>query len=158
MKVKFLLIVVCLVLFISFPLLSLGADEKPTVATKVMLGLTIDGQGSIVAADPQIEYVYPGIEKLLTPDIVFKSVRYLPPLSVNHENLITGVDVVPDDYKTCTVSLHDAFRLALKKYGKITDPENYILLTAKRSTPESRPLMSVWWFSFIHKDALPKPK
>jgi hypothetical protein len=154
MRIKVLFCILMYLLFV--PGLSSGTDEK--IATKVLLGLTIDGQGSIVAADPQLEYVLQGIEKILTPEFVLKFVRYLPPLSVNHEHLVTGVDVVPEDYKTCTISLHDAFKLALKKYGKIVDPENYILLTARRVTPESRPLMSVWWFSFIHKDALPKEK
>jgi hypothetical protein len=152
-----------LALFIVIGLLVFGVvfymarkQDTDTVSTKVILGLTIDKSGSIVASDPQIEYFLPGIEKKLETLDISKSVRYLPPLAVNHEDRITGKAV---SELICDASIQDIFKFAFNKYAPEKQKvDDYTLLVARRVFSDARPLISVWWFTCIRTDELKHDK
>ncbi len=128
-----------------------GAEES---SPKIMLGVAIGKEGEIVAADPLIEYVLPNLVKRISPDAVAKSARYLPPLSVNHEDVVTQKHGSAFQAHLCEQSIENLFATAFRKYTGKTNPEDYVLLVARRSTPESRPLICVWWFTYVPKDKL----
>ncbi len=121
---------------------------------RVMLGMAIGKEGEIVAADPLIEYVLPDLAKRIDPQDVAKFARYLPPLSVNHEDVVTQKTGSGSQAHLCEQSIEDLFATALRKYTGKDNPEDYALLVARRATPESRPLICVWWFTYVPKDKL----
>jgi hypothetical protein len=147
--------IVALVILLAL-LIIFGPKSSPDKgATKVVLGLTIDKSGSIVAADPQIEYFLPGVEQIDSKKIV-KAVRYLPPLAVNHEDRITGKKV---SELICDASIEDIFKYAFNKYAPEKDKvEDYTLLVARRVFSDARPLISVWWFTCIRTEELKDDK
>jgi hypothetical protein len=131
-----------------------GAEKS---SPKVMLGMAIGKEGEIVAADPLIEYVLPNLDKRINPHDVAKSARYLPPLSVNHEDVVTQKNGDASQAHLCEKSIEDLFAIAFRKYTGKDNPEDYALLVARRATPESRPLICVWWFTYVPKDKLRPP-
>ncbi len=149
---RFLKILAVLLIFLSWTLTSAAAEKS---SPKVMLGMAIDKQGEIVAADPLIEYVLPDLDKRIDTQDVAKSARYLPPLSVNHEDVVTMKNESSYSQKhLCGHSIHDLFATAFRKYTGQENLEDYELLVARRTMPESRPLICVWWFTYIAKDKL----
>ncbi len=128
------------------------AAEKSS--PKVMLGMAIGKEGEIVAADPLIEYVLPDLDKRIEPQEVAKSARYLPPLSVNHEDVVTQKNGGGSHTHLSEQSVEALFATAFRKYTGKDNPKDYVLLVARRSTPESRPLICVWWFTYIPRDKL----
>lgn len=133
-------------LFIVFLLFLSVNSYAESETTRVLLGLTIDKSGNIVASNPQIEYILPNIEKT-DPRKLLDTVKYLPPLAINYEDRITGKNV---QGHLCDVSIQDMFRLAFIKYAQKNERvEDYTLLVATRVFSDSRPLISVWWFTCI---------
>ena len=128
-----------------------GADKS---SPRVMLGMAIGKEGEIVAADPLIEYVLPDLEKRIDPQDVAKWARYLPPLSVNHEDVVTQKNGSGSLAHLCEQSIEDLFATAFRKYTGKANAEDHVLLVARRTTPESRPLICVWWFTYVPKDKL----
>ncbi len=126
------------------------------LAPKVMLGMAIDKDGGIVASDPLIEYVLPNIDKRIDVQDIGKWAKYLPPLSVNHEDLITHKNGESSQQQhLCGKSIQELFETALEKYsGKDNVVQDNVLLVAKRVIPESRPLICVWWFTYVPKEKL----
>jgi hypothetical protein len=147
----FLIFIVVLLIVLFRPLSKPTPQPEEKGTTRVLLGLTIDKGGSIVAADPQIEYFLAGIEDL-DPKHLVKSARYMPPVAVNHEDKIIG----GKDYKLIdNTSVKDIFTYAFKKYGPKNEKiEDYTLIVAKRVFSDSRPLISVWWFTYIKTEDL----
>jgi hypothetical protein len=136
------------------------ASAAETSFPTVILGIAFDEKGSIVASDPQIEYALAAMQKRLNPEDIPQWVRYLPPLSVNYEDLVTHEAPETKTEYLGEKSIKDLFAAAFAKYslkrsGRL---EDYILLVAKRVTPESRPMISVWWFTYIQKDRLKAQK
>jgi hypothetical protein len=128
-----------------------GAEKS---SPRVMLGMAIGKEGEIVAADPLIEYVLPDLDKRIDPQDVAKSARYLPPLSVNHEDVVTQKNGSGSQAHLCEQSIEGLFATAFRKYTGKDNPEDHVLLVARRTTPESRPLICVWWFTYVPKDKL----
>ena len=141
---------------LSHPFRSIAAETSfPTV----ILGIAFDEKGSIVASDPQIEYALAEMQKRLNPEDIPQWVRYLPPLSVNYEDLVTHQAPETETEFLGEKSIKDLFAAAFAKYSQKRSGglEDYVLLVARRVTPESRPMISVWWFTYIQKDKL-KPQ
>jgi hypothetical protein len=136
------------------------ASAAETSFPTVILGIAFDEKGSIVASDPQIEYALAEMQKRLNPEDIPQWVRYLPPLSVNYEDLVTHKAPETKTEFLGEKSIKDLFAAAFDKYSQKRSGslEDYVLLVARRVTPESRPLISVWWFTYIQKDKLKPPK
>jgi hypothetical protein len=126
----------------------------------VLLGVAFDAKGSIVASDPQIEYALGEMQKRLNPEDIPQWVRYLPPLSINYEDLVTHEAPETKTEYLGEKSIKDLFAAAFAKYSlkRAGSLDDYVLLVAKRVTPESRPMISVWWFTYIQKDKLKQQK
>jgi hypothetical protein len=141
--------VTALCLIWAYP--SLGAEKS---SPRVMMGMAIGKEGEIVAADPLIEYVLPDLDKRIDPQDVVKWARYLPPLSVNHEDVVTQKNGNGSQKHLCEQSIEDLFATAYRKYTGKDNAEDHVLLVARRTTPESRPLICVWWFTYVPKEKL----
>ena len=134
-------------------------NAAETTFPTVMFGIAFDEKGSIVSSDPSIEYVLPEIQKRVSLEDIPQLARYLPPISVNYEDLVTHKPGETDTEFLGEKAIKDIFAAAFNKYShkRSGNLEDYELLVAKRITPESRALMSVWWFTYIQKDKL-KPQ
>lgn len=153
------------ILVVSFSVIMMFSQPYPVSAAEtsfptVILGIAFDAKGSIVASDPQIEYALAEMQKRLNPEDIPQWVRYLPPLSVNYEDMVTHEAPETTTEYLGEKSIRDLFAAAFAKYSKKRGGslEDYVLLVARRVTPESRPMISVWWFTYIQKDKLKPPK
>jgi hypothetical protein len=148
--IKRIEIIILFIVFMVFSfLLGIKVDLIRTMlsGTRVMLGVTIDKDDSFVAADPSIEYCSPLISKLDSRK-VREFVKYLPPRHVNTEDIVTGKEGFNE------VAIKDVFKLVFNKYLPNKNIENYTLLIARRTISDSHPLISVWWFTYIHNKDL----
>jgi len=153
MKSRNILCVSVCLAFVALYSHALCADEISF--PRVILGMAFDKDGSMVSSDFQIQYALKDIEKRLKPEDINRSVRYLPPLSVNYEDRVTKKGSKESEEDLCEKTIEELFAAAFTKYtGKKARVEDYTLLTARQATPETRQLIAVWWFTYIHKDKL----